>query len=251
MSSFLKSVNNTNPFSGGSPAERAGAVRMLLAACALTIALYFIPYAGYATYPLRLLVTFIHEGSHALMCLLTGGMVRSIAIEPDGSGLTQTLGGFGPLISSAGYLGATLYGALLIGLLRRGVGGRPLLLATGVCVGLATLGVLGGLAAFSFNIFGLLWGVALTAALVFAGLRLSPAVAGWVVAFIGVQCALNALFDLRTLFTLSVTSATPTDAMNMQRMTWIPAPVWATLWIITALALLWYVLRSGRRVALR
>ena len=241
----------SNPFAGGTPAARAHATKMLLAACAIVIALYFVPYAGFVTYPLRILVTFIHEGSHALMALVLGGAVSSVAIQPDGSGVTMA--GAAPglpsmLVASAGYLGATLYGALVIGLLRRGIPGRVLLLVTGALVGMVTLGVFLGLLA-THNLFGLGWGCLLTLALGIAGWKLSPKVAGWFAAFIGVQCVANAFFDLNTLFSLSVSTGVATDARNMQSMTLIPAAFWAVLWLATAVGMLWFVLRPGRKTA--
>jgi hypothetical protein len=100
---------------------------------------------------------------------------------------------------------------------------------------------------FTGNVFGLFWGAILTAALVVGGLKLSRAAAGWTAAFIGVQCVLNALFDLRTLFSLSLVPGAQNDAYNMFRMTLIPAPAWAVLWIATAFAILWAVLRPARK----
>ena len=224
------------------------AAKTLLIAAVATIALYFIPYAGYVTYPIRMLVTFIHEGSHALMAILTGGSVSSISIQPDGSGLTQSyLAGGLPqvLVASAGYLGASLYGAALIGFLRRGVSAKRLLIITSIAVALATTAVFKGLL-FTGNIFGLIWGVLLTAVLLFAALKLPTNAANWVAAFVGVQCALNAFYDLHTLFTLSVSTMRPTDAMAMAQSTLIPAPFWAGLWMLSALVMLAYVLRPTR-----
>jgi hypothetical protein len=220
-------------------------VRSLLIAAVATIALYFIPYAGYITYPIRMLVTLVHEGSHALMALMTGGSVASISIQPDGSGLTQSyLAGWLPqvLVASAGYLGASLYGAAIIGFLRRGVSAKRLLIITSIAIGLATTLVLKGLL-FTGNIFGLAWGALLTASLMLAALRLPRDWANWLTAFIGIQCVLNAFYDLHTLFTLSVTSGARTDAMSMYSSTLIPAPFWAGLWLLTAVAMLAFVLR--------
>ena len=96
-------------------------VRTLLAVTLLSVALWFIPFAEYLTYPFRLFVTFIHEGGHALAALLTGNSVVSLSVSPDTSGLTvSTQGGFFSqmLTSSAGYVGATAYGALLLVLIR-------------------------------------------------------------------------------------------------------------------------------------
>lgn len=210
-------------------------MRHLLVAGLITIALYFVPYLQFVTYPLRLLVTFIHEGSHATAALITGGTPVQMLIQPDASGLTYTTGGFGPIISSAGYLGATLYGAVLIAAIRRGVPGRTLLLITGALIGIETLCLVR-------NPFGFAWGALLCAGLLIAGRKLSPMAAAWSVMFIGIQCILNALFDLKTLFDLSVMSATPTDAQNMAQMTLIPAVVWSVLWICTAFGMLWTVL---------
>ena len=248
----LRDVNN--PFAKTTANQSQGqAARILLAMCALSIGLYFVPWAGYVTYPLRIMVTFIHEGSHALMTLLTGGMVQSISVEPDGSGLTKSLAAPGipqMLIACAGYLGATFYGASVIGLLRRGVPGRALLTTTGVLVGVVTIGVIAGVVnpfAHTGNVFGLMWGFLLTPALLLAGWKLTPQIAAWVAAFVGIQCVANAFYDLNTLFTLSVSSATATDAMNMQHLTLIPAAFWAGLWLLTAVGMLFIVLRPGKK----
>lgn len=227
--------SGTNGRQGQNSPLHQTTVRNLLLAGLLTIALYFIPYAGFVTYPLRLLVTFIHEGSHALAALLTGGIPHSMAIQPDGSGVTMTSGGWGIIISSAGYLGATFYGAALIAALRRGVPGRTLLLITGAIVGLMTL-------LLTRNLFGFFWGGLLCAGLVVAGRKLSSEAAAWGAGFIGVQCILNALFDLRTLFDLTVHGSGMNDAANIAHMTWIPAPLWAGLWIVTAFVMLAFVL---------
>ena len=65
-------------------------VRTLLIALALTVALWFIPYADALTYPLRLFATFIHEGIHALAALLTGNHVLGLRVAPNGGGATYT-----------------------------------------------------------------------------------------------------------------------------------------------------------------
>ena len=233
---------------------QGGTLGVLLGVCALTIALWFVPYVGLVTYPIRLLGTFLHEGGHALATLLTGGVVTGMAIQPDGSGVTFSAGGVRLAILPAGYLGAAAYGALLLALLRRNWGGRRLLLATGILVGLLTL----GLVRPWNNLFGFVWGVLIAAALVAASRLFSPRAAVWTAAFLGVQCALNALWDLRTLLYLSLGLATPagagmTDAAQMAQQTLIPAPMWAVLWTMLSFVLLWIALGRGvsRRIAAR
>lgn len=70
-------------------------------------------------YPLRLFVTYIHEASHSLAALITGGQVQGFTVSPNGSGFAITAGGERALILPAGYLGAALFGSLLFFLSNR------------------------------------------------------------------------------------------------------------------------------------
>lgn len=223
-------------------------VRTLLGATALAIVLSFIPYANIVLYPFRLFVTFIHEGGHALAALATGGAVASLRVQADGSGeVLSSYSGLaeGLLISSAGYLGATAYGALLLFLLRRKVAEHVILCATAAFILLMSV-------RFGYaSPFTLGSGVVLAGALLLAAKHAGEKVANFVLSFVAVQCVLNALFDLRTLLHLSAPGqgAVHTDALNMAQATGIPALVWAAVWIgislvVLRLALLSYVAKS-------
>jgi hypothetical protein len=65
--------------------------------------------------------------------------------------------------------------------------------------------------------------------------------------FLAVQCCLNALYDLNTLFMISAVSRTPSDAMNMQRLTMIPAVFWAVAWLAVSVVVLAWALRKHLR----
>jgi Peptidase M50B-like len=222
--------------------------RMLLFAALLTIALWFIPYVGFVTYPLRLFVTFIHEGGHAMAALLTGNSVYGLTVSPDTSGLTWTTGDGlveRTIISSAGYVGAMLFGALLLLLVRRTVAARWVLAGTGVFIGLLTLvfGFLVPLTHFSVSPFTIATGALLTLGLLAAARYLSPRAANFLLGFLAVQCVLNALFDLKTLLYLSVATNEHSDALNMARLTGVPAFMWSLIWIGLAFIILSAVLR--------
>src|SRR5215210_8741115 len=112
-------------------------VRTLLIATAITLALWFIPYAEILTYPFRIFVTFIHEGGHAIAALLTGNSVAYLNVATDASGETYTTQGglisqF--LISSAGYLGSMAFGAFLLILIRKAITARIVLLGSGILI---------------------------------------------------------------------------------------------------------------------
>jgi len=114
----------------------------LLTAAALSVVLWFIPFAEILTYPFRIFVTFIHEGGHALAALLTGNSVASLSVAMNASGETYTTkGGFLSqiLVSSAGYIGAMAYGALLLVLIRRAVAARFVLLGSAAFILVLTI----------------------------------------------------------------------------------------------------------------
>lgn len=220
-------------------------IYLLLIATVITIALWFIPYADYLVYPIRLFVTFIHEGSHVLAALLTGGSVESLTVSPDTSGLVMFRynNALSQLItSSAGYLGSTAFGVLLLVLIRRAYSARIVLAGSAIFVGLMTL--LFGLLAPIWNIFsanvsfgGVIFTVAsgtiLTLSLLTIAKYASARTAQFAMSFLAVQCILNALSDLKTVFYASSPFASPmqTDAMNMANATGLPAIAWVVIWI--------------------
>lgn len=220
-------------------------IKLLLIATVVTIALWFIPYAEYLVYPIRLFVTFVHEGGHVLAGLLTGASVQSLTVAADGSGEVYSApsGLFSALLtSSAGYLGSTAFGVLLLVSIRRAFSARIVLAACGVFVGLMTL-VFGLFApiwnVFSANVtvgsvaFTVLSGTVLTVGLLAIAKYASARVAQFALGFLAVQCVLNALTDLKTVFFLSSPFSNPmqTDAANMANATGIPAIAWALIWI--------------------
>ena len=224
------------------PVPTRPALGSLLLTCALTVALWFVPVASFALYPLRLFVTFIHEGSHALAATLTGGVAEQIVVQPDASGYTLTAGGWPILIVMAGYLGATAYGALMLSLARRPGAARAILGVSGVLIALLDLLLVR-------NGFGLGWGILIAAGLLGAA-RLLPARAAELTAmFLGVQCVVNALYDLKTLVGLSVYGGPVSDAVLMSQIIPLPPVVWAVLWCGLALGILGAALRPFWRDA--
>ncbi|MBL8032362.1 MAG: M50 family metallopeptidase [Leptospiraceae bacterium] len=66
--------------------------------------------------PLKLFVVFLHETSHAIATILTGGQLSAISIEWDESGATYAASGKGIffLIAIAGYIGSILWGYIML-----------------------------------------------------------------------------------------------------------------------------------------
>ena len=228
---------------------RPQAMTLLLAAI-LSVALWFIPFAEILSYPFRIFVTFIHEGGHALAALATGNSVQSLSVAMNGSGETYTTQGgviSQMIVSSAGYIGAMTYGALLLVLIRRSVAARLVLVGSSLIVfSLTTIfgvikpvmaGTWGSLEGLPFT---LLAGVLISAGLFAVARFASARVATFLVSFLAVQCVLNALLDLKTVFFLSspFAATVPTDALNMANATGIPALFWSVLWIAASVLIL-------------
>ena len=220
-------------------------VSLLITATAVSVGLWvvswFVPAVGYIVYPLQLFATFIHEGGHALAAFLTGNAVQSLTVSPDTSGMVWSTGSglSGLFISSAGYLGTTLFGTLLLLWMRYDWSSRIALYCSAAFVGIMTFafGFIAPFYNFLANVgflsvvFTVLAGTVLTVALAaiarFASLK-------WVnfsLAFLAVQCLLNALFSLKSLFLISATTGQSSDAANMAAATGIPALIWVFLWV--------------------
>lgn len=221
-------------------------ITLLAVATLLTLVLWFVPYAEFLVYPIRLFVTFIHESGHAIVAFITGGSVQSLTISADGSGVVYSApsGLIGALLtSSAGYLSTTFFGVLMLYLIRRNVSPHKILLLSGAAVGLVTIifGIVAPIfnflslnVAFSSVLFTVIVGLLMSAGLIALALYSNLKVANFAVAFLAVQCLLNAMSDLKTVLFTNL----PSDAGNMAMVTGIPATIWVFVWIVIALVMI-------------
>lgn len=238
-------------------------VNLLILAAVISLVLWFIPFASWLVYPINLFVTFIHEGSHALAAVLTGASVASLSVAPDGSGMVLSASNSWwsqVITSSAGYVGAVSFGALLLVLIRMGV--RPNIILFGSSVLIAFLTLFFGVLAPMWNIFSVApsvfaMGFTVIAGGVIAALLLAAArfAQGWwanfIVSFLAVQCLLNAFFDIKNLFFISaLVPGAHSDAVNMANSTGVPSVMWVLIWlgisvVVTGLALRVYSVSRG------
>lgn len=241
-------------------AENAKPQVVLLAiATAVSVLLWviswYLPILSYVVYPLQLFATFIHEGGHALAAVLTGTSVQSLTVSPDTSGEVYSMGSgwFSQLfISSAGYLGTTAFGAGLLAWMRFGYSSKKALYASAGIVTVLTL--VFGIAAPFWNLFAnvtfggmmftLVSGLAIAAALFAVARFTKPKWANFALAFLAVQCLLNAMLSLFTLAFITATSSTPSDAANMAAATYIPSIVWVVIWIAVSI----FMISVGLRI---
>ncbi|MBL8300500.1 MAG: M50 family metallopeptidase [Rhodanobacteraceae bacterium] len=216
--------------------ELAGLAALTLA----LLVLWQIPGVGLVVYPFRLFGTFVHEISHGLAALATGGDFQRFTVSPDLSGLAWSAGGWRWAISSAGYIGSAVFGGVLILLAARGVASRILLMVLGLALGLLCL-------LFVRNLFGISTGLALAAAMFLAGYRLRPPWSDGVLLVLALQLVLDGFNSLFTLLRLSAGSNVQTDALSMAQATGVPAVVWTVVWATISLVMLALTLRLAYR----
>ena len=208
-------------------------------AAALCLGISLTPWGPLILYPFTLFTTWVHECGHALMAVVLGGSVAAITIQPDTSGLTQSLIPSGRitqgLVASAGYLGASVVGCLLMAATRVERRARPILWGIGAFMLLT-------LVLWMRNLFGALvvlgWGAALLA----LARKRSGRAPRFVLSVLAIQVALNAFFDIRILFFVRGRS----DADAMARLFMAPAWFWAAAWMAISVAMLAATLRVTR-----
>ena len=209
-------------------------------AAALSLGISLTRWGPLVLYPFKLFTTWVHECGHALMTLFVGGSVSSIAIEPNTSGITRSLIPQGRiaqgLVASAGYLGASLVGCVLMSATRRKKGAQTILWTIGAFM-LVTLVV------WMRNLFGiavvLVWSVALVA----LSRKGSGRVSLFVLNLLAVQVALDSVYDIRVLF---LVHGGQSDADTMARLFALPAWLWASVWMLMSVGMLTWTLARTR-----
>jgi hypothetical protein len=205
--------------------NRAGA-RLRLAGLAWPFLLAGAVYLLWNTpvlFPLKIFTVFLHELSHGLAAIATGGSIERIELSADQGGVCWTRGGSRFLVTSAGYLGSCLFGALFVVL-----GGRARPGLQRAVVGLAGLVVLAVTFLWIRTAFGVVFGLAAAAALLGTAAWLSAPVSVFVLRLLGITSGLYAIWDIGSdLIARSVPSS---DAEALAALTGIPGAVWGVVW---------------------
>ena len=174
-------------------------------------------------YPFKIFVVFLHELSHGLAAVATGGAIERIELSSNEGGLCVTRGGSRFLVLSAGYLGSLLLGALLLVLAARTRLDRPLVAGVGLVILTVT-------AVYVRTTFGFVYGIAAGGVLVAAGRKLPERAADVVLKTLGVVSCLYGVWDVASDVLLR--SVPGSDANALGALTGIPGTVWGVVWIL-------------------
>jgi hypothetical protein len=188
-------------------------------------------------YPLKIFVVLLHEVSHAMMSVATGGSIERITLDPMQGGACYCPGGNAFLTLSAGYLGSLLWGGLMLSAARKSrvksqwVNG----LIGALVIGLTLL--------YVRNAFGFVFGIAFGLAMFAVSKKLSDGVNRALLLTLGLTSALYAILDIKSdvLDRPEVRS----DAFMLAEITGVPTLIWGVVWISLALALSFWLLRRA------
>jgi hypothetical protein len=178
-------------------------------------------------YPIKVFVVFLHEISHGIAAVATGGSIQRIELSPRLGGACYCPGGNAFITLSAGYLGSLAWGALLLEGARR-AGRHTTLLARGLGAGVLVLSLF-----FVRGVFGLLFGVLFGLGLLLAAGRLSSEANRTLLTVLGLTSALYAILDIKS--DVLDRPHLPSDAYMLAELTGVPTVVWGLLWISIAI----------------
>lgn len=211
----------------------------LMGALILVVALHNIPILNFLAYPFNLMGTWIHEMGHGMMAELMGGDFDKLVINSDSSGYARFnragVGTFGQtMIASAGYMGTSVFGALMLYFRKR----ERFVMGFSFFLGLFMI--------FSLVIYirswtGWFFGVPFSLLLIFIGSKKSD-LNLFFYNFLAGMIALNAMISINVLFKIPDRNqmngmTIRHDAAVVSDLLIFPPWFWAGLWLLLSLAL--------------
>jgi hypothetical protein len=209
----------------GSPRNRRRA--RFLAGFALYFGLLWFFWDSPIVYPLKIFVVFLHEISHGVAAVATGGSIQRITLNPRLGGACYCSGGNAFLTLSAGYLGSLLWGAAILEAGERS-GRHAGRIVQGLGAGVLVLTLL-----FVRGAFGVLFGLLFGGGLLLAAGRLPTEWNRTLLTVLGLTSALYAILDIKS--DVLDRPHLPSDAHMLAQLTGIPTVAWGVLWIGMAL----------------
>jgi Peptidase M50B-like len=192
-------------------------------------------------YPLKVFVVMLHEISHGIAAVATGGAIRNIQIDFNEGGSCLCPGGNAFITLSAGYLGSLAWGAgLLVLALGKPRRHKITLMLIGAFLSVVTL-------LYVRNVFGVFFGLAAGFALIGAARTLPTAINKGILTVLGLTSCLYAILDIKS--DVIDRPDAHSDAYMLAQLTHVHTLVWGGLWIVIALVVSGLLLRRIWRKA--
>ncbi len=192
-------------------------------------------------YPLKIFVVFMHEISHGLAGVVTGGKFGEFQVNPQQGGHAYTYGGSKFWVLTAGYLGSLIWGGIILLLAARTRFSKAVSVLIGIGMVAITIG-------FGSNLFTYLFGIGFGVALILFGMFLPVIVNEWVLRIIGITSCLYAILDIKS--DVLDRSHLRSDARMLSEITPPSTEMWGIIWIVIAIGLtFWFLYIAGKSPA--
>jgi hypothetical protein len=185
-------------------------------------------------YPLKLLVVFFHELSHALATLLTGGTVKELVINKDQGGHVVSLGGNQFIILSAGYIGSLLFGIVIYSTSVKSHYDKTIMMVLGISMMIITV-------VLSRSIFSWLFGLSSGGAMLLMARYLANQYNDFALRLIGLTSMMYAPLDIYS-DTIS-RSYLKSDAYLLAEYTGGTTLLWGSIWMLISIVVIFYCLK--------
>jgi hypothetical protein len=185
-------------------------------------------------YPLKLLVVFFHESSHALATLLTGGTVKELVINQQQGGYVISQGGNQFIIISAGYIGSLLWGVVIFVSSVKSSYDKAIMTVLGVSIIIITV-------LLSRSLFSWLFGLLSGSVMLLMAKYLAEKYNDFALRLIGLTSMMYAPLDIYS-DTIS-RSHLQSDAYLLADYTGGTTLLWGSLWIIISMMVILYCLK--------
>jgi len=185
-------------------------------------------------YPLKILVVFFHESSHAIATIVSGGSVKEMVVVFQQGGHVISQGGNQFLILNAGYLGSLVWGFLIYVVATFSNADKLTMMSLGIVVAIITL-------FFVSNLFAILFGVATVLAMIFSGKYLSNKINDFLLRVIGLTSMIYVPLDIfsDTIYRSNLIS----DARMLAEQYGGATVIWGGVWLILSLITIFLCLR--------
>jgi hypothetical protein len=183
-------------------------------------------------------VVILHEFSHGLAAILTGGQVNRIEINANQGGVCYYSGGFHFLIISAGYLGSIVWGGIILLIASRTNKDRILAQVVATILLLVTL-------LYIRNLFGFFFTLGFSLTLFVISKKASEKFVDLLMKFLGLTSCLYVVVDIKS--DLIDRSISCSDASVIAKNLGFPqlSIVVGIAWMIFALIILYYILKKS------
>jgi len=185
--------------------------------------------------PLKILIVFFHEASHAIATFVTGGEVVSLSVSPNQGGLVISRGGSRFWTLTAGYLGSLLIGVGLLIAATRSRADRKIMAFCGVM-----MLVIAGL--YVREIFALAFVIGTGIAMLLSARYLGHNANDLILRLIGLTSMIYVPYDI---FSDTIArSDLPSDARMLAEEFGGTPQIWGVLWIVISLIVIGFCMRS-------